>query len=250
MDKFVYILHASQLYTRNAFNKFKDEWSQVNRYKIEESECDAEFLKYLVRTKFGEFEEFMVKFNLQTYEDTCDCKKIEFVGILYRHMLKTVFVCLDIDKLPNHFILPRWKQEANKFRKIDLRDFFKNDGKEELKALRLSHICHQATKLGCVAASSNKAYFIYMDGINELAKKLSDISNQPATVWQQKDDLALVSVHLNHYFWIQIFHKPRVGRKMLTTLAKSKVVLSWLLERKIRSAIYAVNLDMISVFVL
>ncbi|KDO35990.1 hypothetical protein CISIN_1g047372mg, partial [Citrus sinensis] len=103
------------------------------------------------------------------------------------HMLK-VFVRLDIDKLPNHFILPRWRQEANKFRKIDLGDFLKNDGKEELEALRLSHMCHQATKLACVAASSNKAYLIYMDGINELAKKLLDISNQPATVCQQKDD--------------------------------------------------------------
>ena len=175
---------ASQLYTRNVFNKFKDEWSQVNRYKVEKNGCDAEFLKYLVRTKFGESEEFMVKLNPQTYEGTCDCK---FVGILCRHMLK-VFVRLDIDKLPNHFILPRWRQEANKFRKIDLRDFLKNDGKEELEALRLSHMCHQATKLGCVAASSNKAYFIYMDGINELARKLLDISNQPATVCQQKDD--------------------------------------------------------------
>ena len=140
-----------------------------------------------MRTKFGESEEFMVKLNPQTYEGTCDCKKIEFVGILYKHMLK-VFVRLDIDKLPNHFILPRWRQEANKFRKIDLRDFLKNDGKEELEALRLSHMCHQATKLACAAASSNEACLIYMDGINELAKKLLDISNQPATVCQQKDD--------------------------------------------------------------
>ncbi|XP_024044629.1 protein FAR1-RELATED SEQUENCE 5-like [Citrus clementina] len=119
--------HASQLYTRNVFNKFKNEWSQVNRYKVEENGCDAEFLKYLVRTKFGESEEFMVKLNPQTYE-------------------------------------------------------------EELEALRLSHMCHQATKLACAAASSNEAYLIYMDGINELAKKLLNISNQPATVCQQKDD--------------------------------------------------------------
>ena len=136
-----------------------------------------------MRTNFGESVEFMVKLNPQTYEGTCDCKKFEFVGILCRHMLK-VFVRLDIDKLPNHFILPRWRQEANKFRKIDLRDFLKNDGKEELEALRLSHICHQATKLPCAAASSNEAYLIYMDGINELAKKLLDISNQPAIVCQ------------------------------------------------------------------
>ncbi|XP_024042736.1 protein FAR1-RELATED SEQUENCE 5-like [Citrus clementina] len=111
----------------NSFFDGFDEWSQVNRYKVEENGCDAEFLKYLVRTKFGESEEFMVKLNPQTYE-------------------------------------------------------------EELEALRLSHMCHQATKLACAAASLNEAYLIYMDGINELAKKLLDISNQPATVCQQKDD--------------------------------------------------------------
>ena len=95
--------------------------------------------------------------------------------MLCRHLLK-VFVRLDIDKLPNHFILPRWRQEANKFRRIDLRDFLKNDGKEELEALRLSHMCHQTTKLACAAVSSNEA------------KKSLDISNQLATVCQQKDD--------------------------------------------------------------
>ncbi|KAH9802382.1 hypothetical protein KPL71_001363 [Citrus sinensis] len=60
---------VTKLYTRNAFNKFKDEWSQ-------------------------------------------------FMGIPCRHILK-VFVRLDIDLIPDHFTLSRWKQEANKFRIMD-----------------------------------------------------------------------------------------------------------------------------------
>ena len=42
--------HAAKLYTRNAFNKFKDEWSQVNRYKVEEKGCDGEYQEFSVIT--------------------------------------------------------------------------------------------------------------------------------------------------------------------------------------------------------
>ncbi|KAK1583585.1 hypothetical protein Q3G72_025249 [Acer saccharum] len=70
--------HAARLYTRKVFNKFKDEWNEVNRYKVEERECDDEYHTYLVKTKFGEPEEFIVKLNLQNYkrlqmkDDLCD----------------------------------------------------------------------------------------------------------------------------------------------------------------------------------
>ncbi|CAB4272289.1 unnamed protein product [Prunus armeniaca] len=60
--------HAANLYTRNVFNKFKDEWSKVNLYKVEEMPCDNEYHAYLVKTKLGEHEEFVVKLNLQTYK--------------------------------------------------------------------------------------------------------------------------------------------------------------------------------------
>ncbi|KAL9443986.1 hypothetical protein AB3S75_017208 [Citrus x aurantiifolia] len=76
--------HAAKLYTRNAFNKFKDEWSQVNRYKVEEKGCDGEYQEFSVITKFGEFEEFVVKLSLQNYKE--------------------------IDLIPDHFTLSRWKQ--------------------------------------------------------------------------------------------------------------------------------------------
>ncbi|KAI5311314.1 hypothetical protein L3X38_000092 [Prunus dulcis] len=55
----------------------KDEWSKVTLYKVEEIPCDDEYHAYLVKTKLGEHEEFVVKLNLQTYkgneesEDLC-----------------------------------------------------------------------------------------------------------------------------------------------------------------------------------
>ncbi|KAL5754710.1 hypothetical protein ACOSP7_022930 [Xanthoceras sorbifolium] len=122
--------HALQLFTKRVFNKFKDEWYQL---------------------------------NLQTYKDMCKCQTFEFVGILCRHFLK-VFVRLNIDMIPNHF-----------FRIMDSKDHLvKSDRKEESEALRLGHMCHQATKLACIAASSNEKYIIYMEALNELSTKFSE----------------------------------------------------------------------------
>ncbi|KAI9177133.1 hypothetical protein LWI28_011471 [Acer negundo] len=59
---------AAQFYNRKVFNKFKDEWDQVCRYKVEEIECDNEYHSFSVRTKYGELKEFAVKFNMQTYK--------------------------------------------------------------------------------------------------------------------------------------------------------------------------------------
>ena len=112
--------HATSLYTRNVFNKFKDEWSKVNQHKVEEMPRDNEYQAYVVKSKLKEQEDFVVKLNVQTHEGTCECQNFEFVGILCRHLLK-VFVRLDVDTIPEHFILPRWKQEANKFRIMDLK---------------------------------------------------------------------------------------------------------------------------------
>ncbi|KAM1161299.1 hypothetical protein ACFX2B_000413 [Malus domestica] len=126
-----------------------------------------QFHMYLVKKNIDEAEEFLVKFNLQTYEGTCECQNFEFVGILCQHIIK-VLVRLDINVIPSHFIMERWKQGENKFRVMDSEELVRNDSQEQAEALRLSHICRRATKLACCAASSNEAYTIYMEVLDEL----------------------------------------------------------------------------------
>ncbi|KAM1068439.1 hypothetical protein ACFX2A_000410 [Malus domestica] len=159
--------HAAKVYTRKMFEKFKEEWINVNRLKVEDMGSVNQFHMYLVKKKIDEAEEFLVKFNLQTYDRTCECQNFEFVGILCRHIIK-VLVCLDINVIPSHFIMERWKQGANKFRVMDSEELVRNDSQEQAEALRLSHICRRATKLACCAASSNEAYTIYMEVLDEL----------------------------------------------------------------------------------
>ncbi|XP_004292344.1 PREDICTED: protein FAR1-RELATED SEQUENCE 5-like [Fragaria vesca subsp. vesca] len=177
-DEFL-LKDAAKLYTRNVFNKFKGEWTRINHYKVEERDRDNEWPSYLVKKRLGEHEQdFIVRLDLTTYNGSCECQNFEFVGILCRHLLK-VFSRLDIETIPAHFILPRWRQEANKFRIMDLEDLARSVGNEESEALRLDHMCHQATKLACIAAHSKEGYTLFMEALNDISKKLSKIPDQP-----------------------------------------------------------------------
>ncbi|KAG5527497.1 hypothetical protein RHGRI_028408 [Rhododendron griersonianum] len=180
--------HAAKVYTRNAFNKFKDEWSKVFHYKVENVRNANGFQSFVVKSKNDELEKFEVTLDSQTYECKCECQQFEFVGILCAHILK-VFVRLDTDEIPEHFILPRWRQKANKFRIIDSQGLVHDDGKEESEALRLSHMCQEATKLACLAAPSNEAYTIFIEGMNDLFEKIQEVSKvSPIEICAEKDN--------------------------------------------------------------
>ncbi|KAH7842047.1 hypothetical protein Vadar_000783 [Vaccinium darrowii] len=182
--------HAAKVYTRNLFNKFKDERSEVALYKVEDVGNANGFQLFVVKSKEYDIKKFTVTLDLQTFEGKCECQKFEFVGILCAHILK-VFVRQDIDTIPDHFILPRWRQKANKFRIIDSEELVHDDGKEESEALRLSHMCQESTKLACLAAPSNEAYTIYIEAMNDLSTKLLKISSYvpPIHVCDEKNDL-------------------------------------------------------------
>ncbi|KAH7836252.1 hypothetical protein Vadar_034060 [Vaccinium darrowii] len=166
--------HAAKVYTRNVFNKFKNEMGKIFRYKVEEGGNANGFQSFEVKSKEYEVHKFVVKLDLQTCEGMCECQNFEFVGILCTRILK-VFVGLDIDAIPDHFILPRRRQKTNKFRIIDAEELVHDDGKEESEALRLSHMCQESTELACLAGPSYEAYTIYIEAKNDLSKKLPSV---------------------------------------------------------------------------
>ncbi|KAF7115063.1 hypothetical protein RHSIM_RhsimUnG0068200 [Rhododendron simsii] len=163
----------------------------VKRKSDEDFESAHKFRIVKDESKVNELQKFTVTLDSQSYEGMCEYQNFEFVGILRRHILK-VFVRLDIDAIPDHFILPRWRQKANKFRIIDSEGLVHDDGKEESEALRLSHMCQESTKLAYLAGPSYESYKIYIEVMNDLSEKLLKISSYvppPFNVCHEKDDL-------------------------------------------------------------
>ncbi|KAF7135662.1 hypothetical protein RHSIM_Rhsim08G0137500 [Rhododendron simsii] len=58
--------HAAKVYTRNAFNKFKDDMSGVFHYKVEEVGNANGFQSFIVKSKEHEVKKFEVTLDLQT----------------------------------------------------------------------------------------------------------------------------------------------------------------------------------------
>lgn len=138
-----------------------------------------------------------MKLNLQDFKGMCECQNFVFTGILCRHFLK-VFIRLHIDSIPDHFILSRRKEQANNFKVIDSEGLVKNDGIQKSKTLRLTHMCRQDTKLACIAASSNEAYTTYMDTINDLSKRLSEVLKHSTSASPKKGDSCSNNIRSSH----------------------------------------------------
>ncbi|KAG5553611.1 hypothetical protein RHGRI_011490 [Rhododendron griersonianum] len=60
--------HAGKVYTRNVFNKFKDEWNKIFHYKVENVRNGNGFQSFIVKSKDDELEKFEVRLDSQTYE--------------------------------------------------------------------------------------------------------------------------------------------------------------------------------------
>ncbi|KAG5515901.1 hypothetical protein RHGRI_036819 [Rhododendron griersonianum] len=60
--------HAAKVYTRNIFNKFKDEISEALNYKVEEMTNADGFQSFVVKSKVNELQKFTVTLDSQTYE--------------------------------------------------------------------------------------------------------------------------------------------------------------------------------------
>ncbi|KAK1559068.1 hypothetical protein Q3G72_010310 [Acer saccharum] len=56
-------------------------------------------------------------------------------------------------------------------------------------------MCHQATKLASIAATSNEAYTIYTENLKELSKKLLEVSEEQQTIIFQKKDDPCIEIH-------------------------------------------------------
>lgn len=56
----------------------------------------------------------------------------------------------------------------------------------------------QDTKLACIAASSNEAYTTYMDTINDLSKRLSEVLKHSTSASPKKDDSCSKNIHSSH----------------------------------------------------
>ncbi|KAK4594706.1 hypothetical protein RGQ29_018416 [Quercus rubra] len=107
---FEMLRHAAKLYSPEIFKMFQDEYVKIvdcTIYKASKSDSITEYrVKYRNKTQ-----EHLVKYEVSTTTVQCSCMKFSFLGILCSHALK-VLDKKNVKKIPAHFVLKRWTQDA------------------------------------------------------------------------------------------------------------------------------------------
>ncbi|KAK1552084.1 hypothetical protein Q3G72_010053 [Acer saccharum] len=160
---------AASIYTRDIFQKFREQLTDSICFKSKEGKKDDEFETYLVSAKVGWPEQFVVKLKKETYEGHCGCQCFEFMGLPCKHVLR-VFNKIEVGEISLHFILKRWMRGANSFRVMD--QIVKVDKYESSEAYRLSHLCRRSTQVWCVALRNEKLYKLALEGTEVLFTKI------------------------------------------------------------------------------
>ncbi|XP_057785251.1 protein FAR1-RELATED SEQUENCE 5-like [Salvia miltiorrhiza] len=105
--------HAARVYTRNVYKTFECEVAHSLNVKIIHHPYDftADELVYGVSSCSATNGIRTVHFTRATRHATCSCRMWEAEGILCRHIVN-ILLLLNIDNLPEHFILKRWRKDA------------------------------------------------------------------------------------------------------------------------------------------
>ncbi|KAF6172447.1 hypothetical protein GIB67_006960 [Kingdonia uniflora] len=105
---------AAKISSRTIFHKLEEQFDQVVRFVALEISAEGNLCVLTVKSHSGHPESFELHIDLKKLTGHCGCKLFEYVGIPCRHLLK-IFSKYDILKIPEAFIMARWRIGANKF---------------------------------------------------------------------------------------------------------------------------------------
>uniref|UniRef100_A0A803MY26 SWIM-type domain-containing protein n=1 Tax=Chenopodium quinoa TaxID=63459 RepID=A0A803MY26_CHEQI len=137
--------------------------------KIKFSSLYGDGVKFSVIVDHEKRKNFVVNFDLATYESSCTCRMFESQGVLCRHIL-FVMKGKCVREIPDAYILNRWRKDAlKKASVIDvaLDDASKYDKKKQLVSDVWSKI------FSCVSLTDQSE-----DDLSELIKTLSSFEEQ------------------------------------------------------------------------
>ncbi|OVA14987.1 zinc finger protein [Macleaya cordata] len=200
--------HGAKVYTRNIFEKFREELVDSIRFKCEEGERSGDFNTYVVTAKVGYPKQFNLKMKPGTYEGYCECKYFEFIGLPCKHVLRTLNK-LGVDEIPPDFILKKWMKGSNSFRVMD--ELPVSDIYECSEAFRLSHLCRRSTQMSCVASKSDELYKMAIKGIEGLFTRIMDEHNKMVKCDKTSQEISTLQEDIGAEKLCQIFvQDPRI----------------------------------------
>ncbi|XP_057808405.1 protein FAR1-RELATED SEQUENCE 5-like [Salvia miltiorrhiza] len=107
------LLQVAELCTRNVFKSFEYEALHSIEVKLthEPPDMNDEVLEFKVSSRTVVTGYRVVRFNQRSQFAKCSCHMWEAEGVLCRHLFR-VFFHMNLDKIPDHLILNRWRRDC------------------------------------------------------------------------------------------------------------------------------------------
>ncbi|KAL8479570.1 hypothetical protein ACS0TY_026458 [Phlomoides rotata] len=176
--------HAISVYTHEVL--FEDEFHKANDAEVDLCGQVGEVFKYKV-TLFRKSYHHTVMLSMCEEKVSCNCKKIEFAGILCSHVLK-VFSLRHIMKIPELYIKKRWTKKAKKNIvegrsdevRVEPSASMNEDEEKKLIGVHYKELCSLYNQLTTRGALTTKTFEIakkyFVKGIEEIDACLENTS--------------------------------------------------------------------------
>ncbi|XP_062197292.1 protein FAR1-RELATED SEQUENCE 9-like [Phragmites australis] len=175
--------HASTVYMKNIFYRFSKEFEKIEEYFVQHI-GDYQF-RHVPNDKFVD------GYGTRSYDVTaieeeesyyCECSKFDRDGIICYHIIK-VMSRFGVKKLPDRYIMERWKQQemtigANANANLQANVGTSGMPLQNQKTIRFSNLASTLTKFAREGSNSEDAYEIVTKHIGMMRSELEDLTKK------------------------------------------------------------------------
>jgi hypothetical protein len=160
---------ASVFYTREVFDRFQKLISENTAFTLEQQQNDASLRFSLVASDRRDTRTYRVEADVANGLYDCSCNMFDMCGLICPHIIR-VMVHLNIQMIPDRYLLERWSQAASKGAAVpDANTHPHMFGIPGTNTLRYNRLCRKMNRLASDVYFSDETYELVSAAIDSVS---------------------------------------------------------------------------------
>jgi hypothetical protein len=160
---------ASVFYTREVFDRFQKLIAENTAFTLEQQQNDASLRFSLVASDRRDTRTYQVEADVANGLYDCSCNMFDMCGLICPHIIR-VMVHLNIQMIPDRYLLERWSQAASKGAPVpDANTRPHMFGIPGTNTLRYNRLCRKMNRLASDACFSDETYELVSAAIDSVS---------------------------------------------------------------------------------
>ncbi|KAK1653224.1 hypothetical protein QYE76_071029 [Lolium multiflorum] len=160
---------ASVFYTREVFDRFQKLIAENTAFTLEQQQNDASLRFSLVASDRRDTRTYQVEADVANGLYDCSCNMFDMCGLICPHIIR-VMVHLNIQVIPDRYLLERWSQAASKGAPVpDANTRPHMFGIPGTNTLRYNRLCRKMNRLASDACFSDETYELVSAAIDSVS---------------------------------------------------------------------------------